>query len=91
MAIALEMAKQYLRVDTSEDDELISKMIESAEKTCIDILRLEGKDELSDSSNFDIAVLYALAYMYEHREEADYHVLNISLKNLLGADRKEVF
>lgn len=91
MAIALEMAKQYLRVDTSEDDELISKMIESAEKTCIDILRLEGKDELSDPSNFDIAVLYALAYMYEHREEADYHVLNSSLKNLLGADRKEVF
>ena len=91
MAIALEMAKQYLRVDTSEDDELISKMIESAEKTCIDILRLEGKDEVSAPSNFDIAVLYALAYMYEHREEADYHILNCSLKNLLGADRKEVF
>jgi len=91
MAIALEMAKQYLRVDTSEDDELISKMIESAEKTCIDILRLEGEDELSDPSNFDIAVLYALAYMYEHREEADYRILNNSLKNLLGADRNEVF
>ena len=91
MAIALEMAKQYLRVDTSGDDEIITRMIESAEKTCIDILRMEGKDELSDSSNFDIAVLYALAYMYEHREEADYHTLNKSLKNLLEADRKEVF
>ena len=91
MAIALEMAKQYLRVDTSDDDAIITRMIESAEKTCIDILRMEGKEELSDPSNFDIAVLYALAYMYEHREEADYHSLQVSLKHLLSADRKEVF
>ena len=37
-----------------------------------------------------IAVLYALGYLYEHREEADHHDLVLTLRNLLFAVREGV-
>ncbi len=85
--MTLETAKKYLRVDTSDDDELISKMLESSEKLCVDILRSEDMPEESP----DMAILYALAYMYEHREEADFSELKVNLRELLSDKRREVF
>ena len=37
-----------------------------------------------------IAILYALGYLYEHREEADHHALMLTLRNLLFAIREGV-
>ena len=37
-----------------------------------------------------IAILYALGYLYEHREEADHHGLMLTLRNLLFAIREGV-
>lgn len=37
-----------------------------------------------------IAVLYALAYLYEHREEADHHGLTLTLRSLLFSIREGV-
>jgi len=37
------------------------------------------------------AVLYALGYLYEHREEADHHDLVMTLRNLLSSVREGVF
>lgn len=36
------------------------------------------------------AVFYALAYLYEHREEADHHGLTLTLRSILFAVREEV-
>ena len=38
-----------------------------------------------------IAVMYAVAYLYEHREDADHHDLTLSLRSLLFGIRKEEF
>jgi len=38
-----------------------------------------------------IAELYAIAYLYEHREEADHKELILTLRNLLFGIRREVF
>lgn len=38
-----------------------------------------------------VAVLYALGYLYEHREEADHHALTITLRSVLFAVREGVF
>ena len=46
---------------------------------------------LNNSALGDVAILYATAYLYEHREEADYHDLALTLRGLLGGSRKEVF
>lgn len=91
MIVALETAKQYLRVDSADEDVLILGIINSAEKICRDILRVTPEESLSDTPEIEIAVLYAIAYLYEHREEADHHALMSSLRSLLGGDRKEAF
>ncbi|MBP1586441.1 MAG: phage gp6-like head-tail connector protein [Lachnospiraceae bacterium] len=88
MTVTLETAKLYLRVDSSDEDALIEGMIASAQKICKDVLRA---DELPDSPEVDIAVFYALAYLYEHREEADHKEMMETLRAMLGAERKEVF
>lgn len=89
MKITLEMAKGYLRQDSSDEDTLIEKMIESAEKICRDIARTG--EEVDDTPEFELAVLYALAYLYEHREEADHSEMMITLRALLSGSRKEMF
>ncbi len=38
-----------------------------------------------------VGVLYALGYLYEHREEADHHDLVMTLRNLLFSVREGVF
>jgi len=38
-----------------------------------------------------VAILYALGYLYEHREEADHHDLVLTLRNLLFSIREGVF
>ena len=37
-----------------------------------------------------VAILYAVAYLYEHREEADHHGLVLTLRSLLFAIREGV-
>ena len=44
MLVTLEEMKNYLRVDDDEDDGLITTLLASAERMCMDILRTdEGK------------------------------------------------
>ena len=37
------------------------------------------------------AILYACAYLFEHREEADHHALTMTLRSLLFAIREGAF
>lgn len=90
MIVALEEMKGYLRVDFDDDDELIKHFIITGENLCADITRISA-EELSKIPSSKIAVMYAVAYLYEHREEADHHALTISLRSLLFDSRREVF
>lgn len=90
MIVELKEMKGYLRVDFDDDDELISHVIITGENLCADISRL-SIDELSKIPSSKIAVMYAVAYLYEHREDADHHQLTLSLRSLLFGSRKEVF
>ena len=91
MMISLEEAKNYLRVDTTDDDTLIQNILIAAEKLCMDILRTDEQSVLEAEPNAKVAVLYAAAYLYEHREEADHKALTLSLRALLSGNRKAVF
>ena len=91
MMISLEEAKNYLRVDTTDDDTLIQNILIAAEKLCMDILRTDEPSVLEAEPNAKVAVLYATAYLYEHREEADHKALALSLRALLSGSRKEAF
>lgn len=91
MAVALEEMKNYLRVDFDDDDALIEGMVRASERICMDVARMDSADEFYAVENAEIAVQYAAAYLYEHREEADHHALALTLRALLSGSRKEAF
>lgn len=89
--ITLEEAKSYLRVDFDDEDEMITSLIQSSIKHSMDVARVNSEEDLSKNPNGKIAVLYMTAYLYEHREEADYSELNLTLRALLFGMRKAEF
>ena len=91
MIITLDEAKNYLRVDTEDDDRLIESFLTAARRLCMDILHTDELSDLEIEPNARVAVLYATAYLYEHREEADHKALTLSLRALLSGSRKEAF
>ncbi len=91
MAVTLEEMKNYLRVDFDDDDALIEGMVRASEKICMDVARMDSADEFYAAENAKMAVLYAAAYLYEHREEADHHAMVLTLRALLSGSRKEAF
>ncbi len=105
--VTLDEAREYLRVDSHEEDALIGVLLASSEKLCADVARLSdeqrkavnGDDEQSVYTEDElqsvrdtmrVAVLYALAYLYEHREEADHRALTLTLRSLLFSLREGV-
>ena len=62
----------------------------SAESLCADIVRLSS-EEFAGTQTAKIAVMYAVAYLYEHREDADHHALTLSLRSLLEGVRRSKF
>ena len=91
MLVTLSEMKQYLRVDTASEDTLITNIIKTAESICRDVARLDEESFEEQSAVTRLAVHYAAAYLYEHREEADHHQLVITLRSLLFGVRKEGF
>lgn len=91
MIVSLEEMKQYLRVDYEDDDSLIANLLTSAEKICMDVMRTDDAAELEQCENTRTAVMYTVAYLYEHREEADHHALMLTLRSLLFGSRWEGF
>ena len=91
MSVTLEEMKNYLRVDFEDDDRLLADLIEQGQQICMDVARIADADEFEKLQGTKIAVQYAAAYLYEHREEADHHQLVIDLRNLLFGVREPGF
>ena len=90
--LTLEEAKNYLRVDYADDDTLITGLIATAQKLCMDVARMDDADQFAaGGENAHTAMLYTVAYLYEHREEADHRTLMLTLRALLFGIRKEGF
>ena len=84
--LTLDEAKKYLRIDYADEDELIENEISAAEHLVADVLRMDSLDD-TDSP----LVTAALAYLNEHREEADHHALLLSLRAILFGERSPSF
>ncbi len=91
MAVTLEEIKEYVRVDSSAEDDLLLVLKATAESLCGTVLRrnLGELDEIPEPVK--IAVLYGISYLYEHREQADFKDLTLTIKYLLFGQRDEVF
>lgn len=89
--VTLDEMKNYLRVDYGDDDLLLQSLISAAISLCMNVARCDDEQIFAEDKNARIAVMYTVAYMYEHREEADHHQLTLSLRALLSGIRKEEF
>lgn len=91
MVVMLDEIKQYVRIDTADEDTLLLTLLATAESLCCDILR-SSFDEMEEVPEpVKTAVLYGVSYLYENREQADFKDLTITLKCLLFGQRNEVF
>ena len=100
--VSLNDAKEYLRVDTEYEDATIGVLLSSAGRLCADVARLTEEQweavnsDAEDASltpvreTMKVAILYALGYFFEHREEADHHDLTLTLRSILFAIREGV-
>lgn len=91
MVVTLNEMKNYLRVDFEDDDLLLRGIIEQAQQICMDVARITDEDEFEDHPVSKTAVMYAVAYLYEHREEADHTALTLGLRSLMSGIRETGF
>lgn len=91
MIVGLPKAKEYLRIDTDAEDDLVRKLLRASEQLCLDVSRLSADEFKSCGAIGKTAVLYTLGYLYEHRDEADHTALTKTLRSLLMGVRREGF
>ena len=91
MIVTVKEMKNYLRVDFEDDDRLLSDLIEQGQKICMDVASIEDVDVFEKQVGARLAVMYAVAYLYEHREEADHKTLTLGLRALLFGVRETGF
>ena len=91
MIITLEEMKNYLRVDHEDDDILLESLIVSSQQLCMDVARIPDEESFEKEPCSKVAVMYAVAYLYEHREDANHLELTLSIRALLSGIRQEGF
>lgn len=88
--LSVDEVKQYLRVDSSDDDAFIKDLIPAAESLVRDVGRISSNKPITGYV-MKVANLYAVAYLYEHREESEHKELMLSLRDLLFGVREVKF
>lgn len=88
--MTLAEVKNYLRVDHAEDDSLILSLMDTAKKLVKDVGRMDEQAFTVNEETTQQAMLYTISYLYENRNNADYHKLTLTLRSLLFAQREGV-
>lgn len=91
MLVTLDEIKQYVRIDSADEDELLLALSGTSESLCGNILRCGFEPDTEVPEPVRTAVLYGISYLYENREQADFKDLTLTLKYLLFGQRDEVF
>ncbi|MCM1226017.1 MAG: head-tail connector protein [Clostridium sp.] len=88
--VTLCEAKNYLRVDGDEDDKLISELLTTAKRLCMNVGRMSEEQFERSEDTTRTAMLFTVSYLYENRNTADFHKLTLTLRSLLFAQREGV-
>jgi len=91
MLLTLEEAKQHIRTDYPDDDSLTEDLIAAAEELVKAAGRFTGDTLAENAAAAKAAEYYAVAYLYEHREDADMNSLMLNLRGFLSAMREARF
>ena len=83
LSSSLHLCADIARLTAEEWEDIDSEKVRS--------IRFTGDDIRTVREVMKTAILYSLAYLYEHREDADHHALTLTLRSLLFGIRKEGF
>lgn len=67
MSVSLEELKNYLRIDGSEDDEVLALLVDAAEEYLADA---GVPEEAKEKAKYKLAVMLLVALNYENRNPA---------------------
>ena len=87
--VTLGEAKNYLRVEHSEEDALIRSLLLTASHMVMGVGRVSA-EQYEQEETCHTATLYAVAYLYTHRENADHNALLLTLRAMLFSQREGV-
>ncbi len=88
---AERMVMDVSRLSVEEWQEIQTVDVEDDDTVIIGRTNTYSRDEAVQIRELlKVAILYAVGYLYEHREEADHHSLMLTLRNLLFAVREGV-
>ena len=79
------------RVECDVDESVLEGIIVQSRQICMDVARVTDLEEFEKQPVSKIAVMYAVAYLYEHREDADHRALTVGLRALLFGIRTPGF
>lgn len=92
MDISLDEAKSYMRIDYDDEDSYILSLIHMATTLVYDMITKDSNDLTPENLEIiRIAVLYATAYMYDHRDNPNYSSMLKTLRAILFPIRKVQF
>ena len=87
----LQEVKDYLGVDGGHSDPLLLSQLEAGREMVEAILRYQIAKINPVPATVKQAVMFAVAYMFTGREQADMRVLEQMLRNMLSSLRREAF
>lgn len=85
------ISQEYFNIICTSEYDVTVQSKNTGHLLCMDVARITDEDAFEEEPCARIAVMYAVAYLYEHREEADHHALTLSLRSLLFGCRQEGF
>lgn len=88
MIVTLEKTKQWLRVESNDEDTLIESFIVAAEDIISGILRFPLYEMPEVPEAIKQAIYYAVSQLYELRESFDISVLMKTLRFMLSPYRE---
>lgn len=91
MLVTLEKTKEWLRVESNDEDALIESFITAAEDIVGGILRFPLSELSEVPETVNQAIYYAVSVMYEQRESLDIAALINTLRGMLFAYREDAW
>jgi hypothetical protein len=91
LIVTLEKTKEWLRVESNDEDALIESFITAAEDIVNGVLRFPLSELTEIPETVKQAVYYAVSVMFEQRESLDITVLMNTLRGMLFAYREDAW
>ena len=91
--VSIDECKNYLKVETDDDDSLIEILMDASVRIVQDMLRVEDFSNFKKKEKQEIktAIFYTLRFLYDERGKANIKDLKLTIRSLLSNLRSVEF